>query len=184
VRELAAEVEPARDLWAQIAARVEEEPIARAPHPPWWRRTVPIPGWTALAAALALAVGAGLFLASRQGPPDTPLSAAAPWPSAPWPSAPWPSPPPALAAYAETDRELAAIRDELYRTIAQRQERLPAETRELVFENLRTIDRAITEIEAALAASPGDGELARTYISYRERQIALLRQANQLAARL
>jgi hypothetical protein len=53
-----------------------------------------------------------------------------------------------------------------------------------VFENLATIDRALTEIEAALAAAPGDGELARTYIEYRQREIAVLRRANAMAARL
>lgn len=52
------------------------------------------------------------------------------------------------AAYAETDRTLAAIRDELQRSIEARQDRLPPETRALVFENLRTIDRAIARDRA------------------------------------
>jgi hypothetical protein len=91
---------------------------------------------------------------------------------------------PALAAYAETDRELAVLRAELRAAIEARQDRLPPETRALVFANLETIEAALAEIEAALAAAPGDGELARTYIDYRQREIALLRRANTLAARL
>ena len=89
-----------------------------------------------------------------------------------------------LAAYAEIDRTLGEIRRDLERSIAARQDKLPPETRALVFENLRTIDRAIAEIEAALGGAPGNAELTRTYIDYRERQINLLRQANQLASRL
>jgi hypothetical protein len=88
------------------------------------------------------------------------------------------------AAYAETDRALSEIRDELRRAIESRQDRLPPETRALVFENLRTIDRAIGEIESALRGAPADAELVRTYVIYRERQIDLLRQANRMVARL
>ena len=91
---------------------------------------------------------------------------------------------PALAAYAETDRELAALGAELRRTIEAQQERLPPATRQIVFDNLATIERALAEIEAALAGAPGDVELARTYIEYRQREIAVLRRANAMAARL
>ena len=91
---------------------------------------------------------------------------------------------PALAAYAETDRQLAALRVELRLAIEAQQHRLPPETRALVFDNLETIERALAEIEAALLAAPGDGDLARTYIAYRQREIAVLRQANAMAARL
>jgi hypothetical protein len=91
---------------------------------------------------------------------------------------------PALAAYAETDRQLAALGAELRRTIEERQERLPPATRRIVFDNLATIERALAEIEVALAGAPGDVELARTYIEYRQREITVLRRANAMAARL
>ena len=71
-----------------------------------------------------------------------------------------------------------------YNEISVEKNRLPAETRALVFENLATIDRAIAEIEKALAAEPANAALGRTYIAYREREIDLLRQANRTAARL
>jgi hypothetical protein len=93
-------------------------------------------------------------------------------------------PAPALAAYAETDRQLTALGAELRRTIEAQQERLPPATRRIVFDNLATIERALAEIETALAGAPGDVELARTYIEYRQREIAVLRRANAMAARL
>jgi hypothetical protein len=153
------DLEPERDLWPGIAARVRARRRAAR-----WRLA-------ALAAGLVLAVGALLW----RGPSaeEVPLQASTK-----------PTETVGLAAYAETDRTLAAIRDELQRSIEARQDRLPPETRTLVFENLRTIDRAIAEIERALDGAPGNAELTRTYIEYRQRQIGLLRQANQLATRL
>jgi len=185
VRALALELAPERDLWPQIAARIEVgDAESPAPSGGFWDRTISLPRWAALAALLAVAVGVGLLVGyERTAPEVAPLAV----------SSPAPLPPaagvdgrtgPALAAYAETDRALATIREELLRSIEARQAKLPPETRAVVFENLRTIDSAIDEIEAALAAAPADEQLARTYIAYRERQIAVLRQANELAARL
>lgn len=134
-----------------------------------------MPRWAALAALLAVAVGAGLLLREQPAGVEAPPPVVA---------SPAPRPPVGLAAYAKTDRQLDAIRDELWRSIEARQGKLPPQTRAVVFANLRTIERAIAEIEAALASAPADEQLSRTYIAYRERQIAVLRQANQLAARL
>ncbi len=158
------DLEPERDLWPGIAARVR----ARRRSARW--RLV------ALAAVLVLAVGALLW----RGPAaeEMPVQASTK------PIATKPAATVGLAAYAETDRTLAAIRDELQRSIEARQDRLPPETRALVFENLRTIDRAIAEIERALDTAPGNSELTRTYNEYRQRQIGLPRQPNQLATRL
>ena len=86
--------------------------------------------------------------------------------------------------YSASEATLDGVRRQLESEIEARKDRLPPETRALVFENLRTIDRALAEIEAALAASPGDADLARTAMSYRQRQIDLLRQANRVASRL
>ena len=97
---------------------------------------------------------------------------------------PPPSSAPALAAYAESERALGAIRDELRREAEARAAGLPPETRAVVFDNLATIDRAIAEIEAALAERPDDPELARTYIAYRQHEIELLRRVNRAASRL
>jgi hypothetical protein len=177
VRSLEVEVAPERDLWPPIEARIG------AGHPgSWasrglWARRLSMPAWAALAALLAVGVGTALLLRERPVRVEAPPRVV----SLPSPAAPRPV---VLAAYAKTDRQLDAVRAELWRSIEAHQEKLPPETRAVVFANLRTIERAIAEIEAALAQSPADDELARTYIAYRERQIAVLRQANQLAARL
>ena len=162
VRALPRELAPERDLWPEIARRLP---------PP--RRRFPFAIVAGLAAAAALVVAVRVAEAPREAPLAYAAGAGAPA-----------APAVELAAYAETGRALAATRDELRRAVAARLDALPPETRRMVFENLETIDRAIADIEAALVRLPADRELARTYISYREREIALLRQANRLAARL
>jgi hypothetical protein len=171
IRALPESVPPEVDLWPGISARV------RASRARDSRRRLPRAA-VALAASLVVAV---LALVAWQARRDPPSEARLPAES---PVAPVEAGGVALAAYAATDETLGAICDELRRAIEARQEKLPPETRALVFENLRTIDRALAEIEAALAAAPADPELSRTYITYRQREIDLLRQANRMAARL
>jgi tetratricopeptide (TPR) repeat protein len=169
LRALPREIEPESDLYPGIAAR-----LARAR-----RRTWP------LVAAATLLLLAGLALMLRlQNPGRTPDIATAEQASSP---AAKPLPGASAisrTAYADTDRALAEIRRELRRTIDERKDEMPPETRELVFQNLRIIEQAIADIETALDAAPADPDLARTYIAYRERQIALLRQVNRMAAKL
>lgn len=168
LRALPAEVNPERDLWPALERRVNPQVATRR-----WRATS-----LALAASLLAVIGVALLWRA----PSNPL---------PEPPAPPSRPAPVIAAsalagsaFAETDLALTAIRQELRREIDSRQGQLPPETRQLVFDNLETIERAIAEIEAALALRPANPELARTYIAYRQRQIALLRQVNLTAARL
>ena len=165
LRALPPAIAPEVDLWPGIASQLQAS-RARESRQRFRRRIA------ALAAAILLTVIAfAAWRTNRKQPVDARLEAV--------PVAAF-----SLAAYAKTDQTLGTIRDELRRAIEARQEKLPPETRALVFDNLRTIDRAIAEIEAALHAVPADPELARTYIAYRERQIDLLRQANRIAARL
>jgi hypothetical protein len=172
LRALPREREPETDLFPLIAARIE------AAAPPA-RRIWPL----GLAAGLMLLAGLALLLRLTESSRPPAPSSAAPQAVAPAPALPATS---AIArsAYGDTDRALADIRRELRRTIEERQHNMPPETRALVFENLRVIEQAIADIEAALAAAPADADLARTYIAYRERQIDLLRQVNRMAARL
>jgi len=168
---LPAEIDPGRDLWPGVASRLTRR-----------RRISRI----VLAAAAALALGAAVWRFSPALAPARPSEGAQVSEIAQV-AAPEARPAtggPRLAAYSEGERALTEIRDELVREIEAKQDRLPPETRDLVFENLRTIDRALSEIEAALELTPGDAELGRTYIAYRERQIGLLRQANRAASRL
>jgi hypothetical protein len=164
--ELPQEIAPERDLFPEVRRRIRAHSAAR-------RRP-----WLALAAGLALALGAAYLFRPAPRPAEE-LTAAIPAASAHVPASAV-----RRTAYSEPDQALAAIRRQLRQEIEAKQDRLPPETRKLVFENLATIDRAIAEIESALAAEPASAELARTYIAYREREIDLLRQANRVAARL
>jgi len=174
--ELPRELEPERDLWPEIAART----LARRPARPY--------RWLAagLAAGALIALGALRWVEWGAAPPE--VTAARPTPGAalPAPAAARSAPvvENALAHFSETDAELARIREELRLEVGRLSAALPPATRELVFANLATIDRAIEEIEAALAERPGDAALARTYIGYRQRQIDLLRRVNRAASRL
>jgi len=177
LRDLRREVAPERDLFPAIAVRLRAA----------GRRHVRVLLWTAaLAAGLVLLLGALLAwrlgrspLAVGGGSPVERQASAAPGPTAE-PAAG------ALAqtAYAATDRELARIHDELRRAIEARAGALPPATRLLLFENLKVIDRAIRDVESAIVEQPTNADLARTYVSYRRRQIDLLRQANRAASRL
>lgn len=168
LRELPMAISPEADLWPVIVEEMRaRQDLARRRH-----RNRSLVG---LAAALIAVVGGiGGWLAMRAPAPPSSIADQPPRHGLPI----------ALAAYAETDQTLAAIGADLRREIESRQEKLPPETRTLVFENLRTIDRALAEIGAALREAPADPGLARTYIAYRERQIDVLRQANRMAARL
>lgn len=177
LRELPREIEPGRDLYPGIALR-----LAPARRRASWTAVPPVVLGVAVAAALMLAAGLALLVrlqrSSAPGTGQTVPAVQTQVPRLPGDTAI------ARSAYRDTDRALADIRRELRRTIDARQQELPPETRQLVFENLRVIDQAIADIEDALAAQPGDDELARTYIAYREREIDLLRQVNRMAAKL
>lgn len=171
LRDLPAEIPPARDLWPAIAERTLGAGRTVGAERARPRRFFTRPA-LALAASVALAFAGG-WLVARSRPVPTPPPTVTP-----------PSVFVAPAAYRETDAALTAVRDELRRAVEAKGAQLPPELARLVAENLATIDRAITEIEAALAAEPGNGELARAWVDYRQREISLLRRVNQAAARL
>ncbi|HEX4953462.1 MAG TPA: hypothetical protein VF017_08725 [Thermoanaerobaculia bacterium] len=170
---LPAALEPQRDLWPEIEARLE----SRVGHGAGSRALGRWP--LALAASVLLAVG--LFALLRPGDPGRPGEETGPLTSTPVAATPASNVP---SAYLETDAALTAILLELRERLEARPDALPVETRRKVFDNLATIERAITEIETALGQEPGNAELARTYVRYRLRQIDLLRQANRALARL
>ena len=177
LRALPRALEPGRDLFAEIAQRTSRTATVAKVRPFRSRSSFATPRRLALAASLLAALALGWGLRAKVAPTPVVVEVPAPPRAISAPSV-------ASTAYAATGRELDAIRDQLRQSVDAQSASLPPETRRLVFDNLATIDRAITEIEGALAASPADAELARTYVAYRQRQIELLRQANRLAARL
>jgi hypothetical protein len=144
-------VEPARDLWPGIEARIREERVVVADFRPWWRRR----GVLVAAAAAVVIVVAGLtgrVLDRRGGEAPAPELAEAPRAEAPRGEAPpvWTNG--NAAAY-------AASRDDVLTLLTERGEELDPETVAEIRRNLEIIDEAIANIREALAEDPGNPEL-------------------------
>jgi hypothetical protein len=161
-------IEPPRDLWPGIAARLDEA-AARRPH----RAALLAVG---LAAALLVAFVAGRWSGVAGPEPAPPAS----------------DPPTAVAAVSvDVPPNLAAASASLERTRLElelafhaRRADLPPATLAVVDKNLATIGQAIAEIELALESHPSDPQLGRRLVAYKTREIALLEQAQRAAARL
>jgi hypothetical protein len=164
--DLAVEAQPSRDLWPQIAWRMESAKT-RSPAPAERGRRVNLPAWQLLAAGIALIVISGgsvwAFLSGRMdaGAPSGPVQQV-----------------PALLvgwedAYGGYDQ---AVTD-LETVLEKGREVLDPETVRVLEENLRTIDRAIQEAGEALMQDPASTALQRFLADNLRKKVELLRQA-------
>lgn len=164
LRKLPAAVEPARDLWPAIEARLE--PRDAQPGRRWL--------WPA-AAAVLLVVGSSLVTA-RLMQREAPQVAQQPQAGGPMTFA---------AARFGPGQTLGptydAARAELARTLSTRIERLPPDARRQLEENLAELQRASAEINAALELSPGDPLLEELLLNAYQDELAVLANVNQLA---
>jgi hypothetical protein len=157
-------VEPGRDLWPAIEARLEPRDLRAG------RRWL----WPAAAAAL-LVVGSSLITATLLRD-DEPLVAQRP-------------PAAAQVGYANAafgpgqtlDPAYETARQDLARTLSARIDRLPPDARRQVEKNLAEIRRASAEINAALELSPGDPLLEELLLNAYQDELAVLASVNQLA---
>ena len=138
-------IEPGRDLWATIDARIVQRAtynVQRA----FWRG--------ALAAAAVLVIALGVYrLLQPSTAHDSPAGQGC------------------AAVQADFDR----ASDELELTLATERERLRPETVALLERNLAVIDAAIAESRAALARDPANGELRRFFAAASRQKVELLR---------
>ena len=171
-RGLPAEIAPSRDLWPDIAARLQAEVVPLAGP----RRGRSRPYWTALAAAAALLVATTAVLTVRFASRD-PLGAESPTGGGGATLARATAAGDLTAAIAEYERAAAALRQAL----AQNGTILPPATRQVVEENLTIVETAVARLSSALAGNPGNRELALLLAAAYEQQIDLLRTANVLA---
>ena len=169
---LPTEIAPARDLWPEVAARLQGDvvPLTRPRH--GWGR----PRWTTLAAAAALLVAATAVVTVRIASRG-PLGTEPPAGSGGATLARTGAAGDVTAAVAEYERAAAALRQALARNGAI----LPPATRRVVEENLTIVDTAVARLSSALAGDPGNRELALLLAAAYEQQIDLLRTANVLA---
>jgi anti-sigma factor RsiW len=162
VAELPAAVEPSRDLWPEIAARIESRKVVRGR---FLRHAL-----TAAAAAAVIIVTAttAYVIGSRQnvGPSSTVAGPAADRHDAVRAS---------FTALGVTDFE--QTRRQLLDALENRRDQLSPETLDLVMRNVELINDAMAKIAMALGDDPGNELLQRRLVHAYRRQIDLLEQA-------
>ncbi len=180
---LSRDIQPPRDLWPDIAARLSDpeatggggdgsgdglvRPISTAPGwNPLRRYRVPVEWAVAASVALATVVGATIWVTMRAPTTD----------SAPTPVAVTQEPQPAAFAGVDLSEYEAAAAD-LQAVLEAGSELLEPETLEVLEQSLLAIDSAIAEARAALEADPGHEGLQRLLNKNHRRKLDLLRHA-------
>ncbi len=154
-------IEPPRDLWPAIEARLESRPAAATRRWPWLA-----------AAAVLLVVGSSLITASLLRRETAVIA-----------QAPVARPAVARAAFGPgqtLDPSYDLIRQQLADSLAARIDRLPPAARAKLEANLAELHRATAEINAALELSPGDPLLEELLINSYQDELAVLASVNQL----
>jgi hypothetical protein len=175
LRELPRGLEPARDLWPQIAARIDDaRAVAPAAGRPRWH-------WQA-AAAVLLVAGSSLLTAAlldrKQPAGQTAINA--PAAAADPAAAGVVAMPAAFGPTGTLDPEYLAARQQLTQVLEQRIAALPPSTRAKLEFNLGEMRRAADEINAALAGLPGDPLLEELLLGTYQDELAMLANVNQL----
>jgi anti-sigma factor RsiW len=163
--------EPPRDLWPGIQRRIAESGQAAGvlPFRRRWAFTVP---QLAAAAVVMMVVGAGsATLALRGRGTPAPIGAPVAVGSATVQQ----------AAFAGTASYDAAIAD-LEHVLAEHGSQLDSATVRVLRQSLSTIDRAIAQARAALAADPGDPYLNAHLAETMRRKLNLMRRAATMVA--
>lgn len=166
-------VEPARDLWPAIEARIDAR-VASRPNGP--RRYA----WQA-AAAVLLVVASSILTASLVRR-DLSRVALVEDHATHGLVAPVPSRPAAFRPGYALDPGYMAAREQLSDLLASRLGALPASARQKLEANLAEIRRASAEINAALALQPGDPLLEELLLNTYQDELAVLASASQLTA--
>lgn len=156
-------VEPARDLWPEVEAKLEPHAVRAQ------RRWL----WPA-AAAVLLVVGSSLITANLLRRDE---AAVANEPSA---KANVTDAAAAFGPGQTLDPAYYAARQELVGALSARIERLPPDARQQLEKNLAEMRRASAEINAALELSPGDPLLEELLLNAYQDELAVLASVNQL----
>ncbi len=173
-------VEPPRDLWLEIAPRLDAATLGDKvipmhghglPEPPVERRRLRLSFPQAAAAAVVLAMGGALAgsLVPGTGTADLPVATT--------------SDPGTNAMLASSDAVTPALFEELHRLEASFRadlSRLEPETRDVIVANLETIDRAIRESVRALQSDPGSRYLQGHLGDALQRKVGYLQQVTRL----
>ena len=166
-------VEPTRDLWPRIEARLERtaaEAPAQAPRRAW--------AWQAAAAVLLVAGTALLTATLVQRSRDASLAQSPPPAAVPGVRAMPAVFGPAHAPNSEYD----AARQQLSAMLQQKMAQMPLSARQKLEANLAEMQRAAAEINAALDQQPGDPLLEELLLNTYHDELAMLAVVNQLTS--
>jgi len=161
LRSLPREIEPQRDLWPAIEARLDSQPGRRRPS---W-------AWQAVAAVILVAA-TSLVTSSLLRRADSPVAQATA-PTVPVVRAAFGPPRGLGAGYESARRELAA-------DLEQRLSSMPEPARQKLLANLAEMRRAADEINAALARQPGDPLLEELLLNTYQDELGVIASVNQL----
>ena len=178
IADLPKAVDPPRDLWPGIEARLDEPNARRTPGYVWWG-----------AVAAALCVAALLPVLLQEAPPG-----GDPVPTATVPAVVPESTVPGLdtagqqlrlrnaaVTSVEPGPEYRAARAELLELLEERLAGLAPEDREIVVRNIETIRSALEEIDGALQDNPGDPLLQELMLQTYQRELDVMARVNGLA---
>jgi len=172
-------IQPGRDLWPDIAARLEPGVAPARARPRWV--------WAA-AAAVLLVVTSSLITAALLRHETQPLASSPPMPRAGSLEAPEVIPATAgdlTAGFGPGHRvgpAYLANRRVLARELEERLARLPPEGREQLAKNIAELRRASAEINAALQLHPGDPLLEELLFNIYQDEISVLANVDRLTA--
>jgi hypothetical protein len=148
--ELAQSLPPPRDLWPAIAQAIEDGKIEAAPEQRrrgWWMPAV------GMAAAVAL-VAVGVIIGQNFGPRVVaPVAGTVQ------------AGDPAVMPAALRDADYRKQRDALLMEVNNRLQSMPAAEREKVAASLKTLQRSISDIEAALGRDPANALLQELLVN-------------------
>jgi hypothetical protein len=174
LRELSPAIEPARDLWPQIEARINAERSAAAAAPPRAARARAVPPRWLAAAALVASVAVGVWIgrsllpAARPGV-QSPISARATLADAPT----------ALDAAYVSDSRYQRDRAALMKTLQARLATLPPPARAKVVASLAAIQRAKQDLEKELGKDPGNALLQELLVNTYQDEMRVLTDVHE-----
>jgi predicted anti-sigma-YlaC factor YlaD len=167
---------PARDPWPGIVSRITAGEVIEHDFAGRGRRWYLLAAAAAAAAVLILTVSLVTeVLVSRERASRVAL--------APERSGTAVGVTPASLELAKAQATYAAARQQLLAALEARKGSLSPQTLAVVKENLRIIDRAVGEMQAALARDPGNRELPMLLVTAYRQEIDLLRRVTQLPSR-